>query len=211
MFMTAEEWQGQEQHTGLLTHLSSVFLPSIWDSRRDVEMSRSTSSILKKRWAIYDCRMVPCRLDLEERSSGCRYIHWRNTLMTRLESLFRPCLRKDHIHKKRTVVPSFTDNQELSERLKTYKINKIQTSKYSFLSFLPKNLFEQLHRIANIYFILIAALNFVPAVEAFQREIALIPIIFVLTVTMIKDIWEDYRRFNSDFFINRLPCYAFNR
>lgn len=131
--------------------------------------------------------------------------------MTRLESLFRLCLNKDCIHKKRTVVPSFTDNQELIELLKTYKINKIRTTKYSFLSFLPKNLFEQLHRIANIYFILIAALNFVPAVEAFQREIALIPIVFVLTVTMIKDIWEDYRRFNSDFFINRLPCHAFNR
>uniref|UniRef100_H3BZX2 Phospholipid-transporting ATPase n=1 Tax=Tetraodon nigroviridis TaxID=99883 RepID=H3BZX2_TETNG len=88
--------------------------------------------------------------------------------------------------------------------------NKIRTTKYSLLSFLPKNLFEQLHRVANIYFILIAVLNFVPALEAFQREIALIPIIFVLTVTMVKDIWEDYRRFNSDFFINRLPCHVFN-
>lgn len=154
--------------------------------------------------------MVPCRLDIEEKTSSCRYIHWRNTLMTCLESLFCLCLSTDRIHK-RTVVPSFTDNQEFSELLKTYKINKIQTTKYSFLSFLPKNLFEQLHRIANIYFILIASLNFVPALEAFQPEIALIPIIFVLAVTMIKDIWEDYRRFNSDFFINRLPCHVFNR
>lgn len=155
--------------------------------------------------------MVPCRLDLEEETSSYRYIYWRNTLMTRLESLFRLCSRTDRSRKKRTVVPSFTDNQELSELLKTYKINKIRTTKYSFLSFLPKNLFEQLHRIANIYFILIAVLNFVPVVEAFQPEIAVIPIIFVLTVTMIKDIWEDYRRFNSDFFINRLPCHVFNR
>uniref|UniRef100_A0A674MP16 Phospholipid-transporting ATPase n=1 Tax=Takifugu rubripes TaxID=31033 RepID=A0A674MP16_TAKRU len=111
---------------------------------------------------------------------------------------------------KRTVVPSFTDNQELSELLKSYKINKIHTTKYSFLSFLPKNLFEQLHRIANIYFILIAALNFVPVVEAFQAEIALVPILFVLTATALKDIWEDYRRFKSDFSINRLPCHVFD-
>lgn len=148
---------------------------------------------------------------LKMKTSSCSYIHWRNTLMTHLESLFRLCFSRNRIHKKRTVVPSFTDNRELSELLKTYKVNKIQTTKYSFLSFLPKNLFEQLHRIANIYFILIAALNFVPALEAFQREIALVPIIFVLTVTMIKDIWEDYRRFSSDFFINRLPCHVFNR
>lgn len=144
-------------------------------------------------------------------ASSCGYIHWKNTLMTRLQSLFRLCWSRDRIPKKRTVVPSFTDNQELSELLKTYKINKIKTTKYSFLSFLPKNLFEQLHRIGNVYFIFIAALNFVPVVEAFQPEITIIPIIFVLSVTMIKDIWEDYSRFNSDFFTNRLPCHVFNR
>lgn len=131
--------------------------------------------------------------------------------MNHSERLFHRPSSRDHIHKKRTVVPSFTDNQKLSELLKSYRINKIRTTKYSFLSFLPKNLFEQLHRFANIYFILIAALNFVPVVEAFQAEIALVPIIFILTVTAIKDIWEDYRRFKSDFFINRLPCRVFNR
>lgn len=126
------------------------------------------------------------------------------------ESLLHLGSSRDCIRKKRTVVPSFTDNQELSELLKSYKINKIHTTKYSFLSFLPKNLFEQLHRIANIYFILIAALNFVPVVEAFQAEIALVPILFVLTATALKDIWEDYRRFKSDFSINRLPCHVFD-
>uniref|UniRef100_A0A674PD38 Phospholipid-transporting ATPase n=1 Tax=Takifugu rubripes TaxID=31033 RepID=A0A674PD38_TAKRU len=126
------------------------------------------------------------------------------------ESLLHLDSSRDCIRKKRTVVPSFTDNQELSELLKSYKINKIHTTKYSFLSFLPKNLFEQLHRIANIYFILIAALNFVPVVEAFQAEIALVPILFVLTATALKDIWEDYRRFKSDFSINRLPCHVFD-
>lgn len=131
--------------------------------------------------------------------------------MNCFESLSRLFLGRDLIRKKRTVVPSFTDSQELRELLKSYKINKIRTTKYSFLSFLPKNLFEQLHRVANIYFIFIAALNFVPVVEAIQAEIAVIPIIFVLTVTAIKDIWEDYRKFKSDFFINRLPCHVFNR
>lgn len=138
----------------------------------------------------------------------CRHIHRTNTLMNHLESLFHRPSSRDHIHRKRTVAPSFTDNQKLSKLL---KINKIHTTKYSFLSFLPKNMFEQLHRFANFYFILIATLNFVPMVEAFQAEIALVPIIFMLTVTAIKDIWEDYRRFKSDFFINRLPCRVFNR
>uniref|UniRef100_A0A8C4HAV4 Phospholipid-transporting ATPase n=1 Tax=Dicentrarchus labrax TaxID=13489 RepID=A0A8C4HAV4_DICLA len=110
----------------------------------------------------------------------------------------------------RTVAPSSTENEELSQLLKLYKNNKIRTTKYSLLSFLPKNLFEQLHRFANVYFIFLAALNFFTVVEAFQPEIALVPIILVLTVTAVKDIWEDYRRFKSDHFINRLVCQVYS-
>nr|XP_033498683.1 probable phospholipid-transporting ATPase VD isoform X2 [Epinephelus lanceolatus] len=116
----------------------------------------------------------------------------------------------EHLRKKRTVVPYSTEDEELRQLLKTYKNNKIQTTKYSLLSFLPKNLFEQLHRFANVYFIFLAALNFVPVVEAFQPEIALTPIILVLTVTAVKDIWEDYRRFKSDHSINRLLCHVYS-
>lgn len=118
---------------------------------------------------------------------------------------------KEHLRQKRTVVPSFTENKELNQLLNLYKSNKIRTTKYSLLSFLPKNLFEQLHRFANIYFIVLAALNFVPVVEAFQPEIALTPIILILSLTAVKDIWEDYSRFKSDYLINAHLCHVYNR
>ncbi|KAK5856963.1 hypothetical protein PBY51_010237 [Eleginops maclovinus] len=117
---------------------------------------------------------------------------------------------KERLGKNRTVVTSFTVDEELSLLLKTYNGNKIRTSKYSLLSFLPKNLFEQLHRVANVYFIFLAALNFVPVVEAFQPEIAVVPIILVLSVTAVKDMWEDYHRYKSDHSINRLPCHVYS-
>uniref|UniRef100_A0AAQ5X4S3 Phospholipid-transporting ATPase n=1 Tax=Amphiprion ocellaris TaxID=80972 RepID=A0AAQ5X4S3_AMPOC len=104
---------------------------------------------------------------------------------------------------------SVLESHNSSELLKLYKGNKIRTTKYSLLSFLPKNLFEQLHRFANVYFIFLAALNFVPVVEAFQPEISLIPIILVLSVTAVKDIWEDYCRFKVDHLINRLLCHVY--
>uniref|UniRef100_A0A4W6EVQ2 Phospholipid-transporting ATPase n=1 Tax=Lates calcarifer TaxID=8187 RepID=A0A4W6EVQ2_LATCA len=118
---------------------------------------------------------------------------------------------KEQLWKKRTVVPSSTENEELSQLFRLHKNNKICTTKYTLLSFLPKNLFEQLHRLANVYFIFLATLNFVPVVEAFQPEIALAPIILVLSVTAVKDIWEDYRRFKSDHLINRLLCQVYSR
>lgn len=87
-----------------------------------------------------------------------------------------------------------------------YRSNRIKTTKYSALTFLPKNLFEQFHRFANLYFILVVALNWVPQVQAFGKEIAMIPVIFVLAVTAVKDAFEDFRRYKSDRKINHHTC-----
>ncbi|XP_056411878.1 phospholipid-transporting ATPase VA isoform X3 [Hyla sarda] len=92
-----------------------------------------------------------------------------------------------------------------------YAGNSIKTTKYTALSFLPKNLFEQFHRLANVYFVVIALLNFVPAVNAFKPELALAPVLFILAVTAIKDLWEDYRRYRSDKEINHMDCLVYCR
>ncbi|NXW03727.1 AT10A ATPase, partial [Fregetta grallaria] len=89
--------------------------------------------------------------------------------------------------------------------------NRLKTTKYTALSFLPKNLFEQFHRLANVYFVFIALLNFVPAVNAFQPELALAPVLFILAVTSIKDLWEDYSRYRSDKEINHMECLVYSR
>ncbi|XP_060129441.1 phospholipid-transporting ATPase VA-like [Zootoca vivipara] len=89
--------------------------------------------------------------------------------------------------------------------------NRLQTTKYTALSFLPKNLFEQFHRLANVYFVFIALLNFVPAVNAFQPELALAPVLFILAVTAVKDLWEDYSRYRSDQEINHMECLVYCR
>lgn len=88
--------------------------------------------------------------------------------------------------------------------------NKVRTTKYTFLSFLPKNLFEQFHRIANVYFIFIVLLNFVPQLSAFGKEVAMVPVLFVLTVTAIKDLFEDRRRHLSDKRINNSFCRVYH-
>ncbi|XP_068140555.1 phospholipid-transporting ATPase VD isoform X1 [Drosophila tropicalis] len=88
--------------------------------------------------------------------------------------------------------------------------NKIRTTKYTLLSFIPKNLLEQFHRVANLYFIFIVLLNFVPEINAFGKEIAMIPVIFVLGVTAVKDLFEDRRRRASDKRINNTTCRVYD-
>ncbi|XP_054000747.1 phospholipid-transporting ATPase VD [Hylaeus anthracinus] len=84
--------------------------------------------------------------------------------------------------------------------------NRVRTTKYTVLTFLPRNLLEQFHRVANIYFIFIVLLNWVPAINAFGKEVAMIPVIFVLGVTAVKDYFEDRRRLSSDRRVNNSTC-----
>ena len=76
--------------------------------------------------------------------------------------------------------------------------NSVRTSKYSFITFFPKNIFEQFHRVAYIYFLVIAVLNQLPQLAVFGRGVSVLPLAFVLSVTAIKDAYEDYRRHRSD-------------
>ncbi|EZA53782.1 hypothetical protein DMN91_011800 [Ooceraea biroi] len=84
--------------------------------------------------------------------------------------------------------------------------NRVRTTKYTTLSFLPRNLLEQFHRVANLYFIFIVLLNWVPAINAFGKEVAMIPVVFVLGVTALKDFFEDRRRLASDQRVNNSTC-----
>ena len=70
--------------------------------------------------------------------------------------------------------------------------NKIKTSKYSLITFIPLNLFEQVIRPANFYFCIIAALQSIPEVSiSGGSPTILVPLVFVFTVTAIKDALED--------------------
>ncbi|KAG7324489.1 hypothetical protein KOW79_012505 [Hemibagrus wyckioides] len=94
---------------------------------------------------------------------------------------------------------------------RNYAGNGIKTTKYTIWSFIPVNLVEQFRRVANIYFVGLAVLNFVPAVNAFQPQVAIIPICVILALTAIKDAWEDFRRYQSDRQLNSMPCLVYSR
>ncbi|KAJ7536498.1 hypothetical protein O6H91_12G071800 [Diphasiastrum complanatum] len=76
--------------------------------------------------------------------------------------------------------------------------NKIRSSKYTWYSFLPRNLFEQFHRLAYVYFLVIVILNQIPPLAVFGRTASLFPLLFVLILTAIKDGYEDWGRHRSD-------------
>ena len=80
-----------------------------------------------------------------------------------------------------------------------YKPNKISTCKYNILTFLPKNLFIQLQKLANIYFLIVAVLQSIPEISNSDGiPNILLPLSLVLTVSAVRDLLEDRKRRRSD-------------
>ncbi|KAF8967406.1 hypothetical protein BGZ46_000170 [Entomortierella lignicola] len=86
-----------------------------------------------------------------------------------------------------------------------YPTNKVTTSKYDLFSFVPKNLFEQFRRIANLYFLFVAALGVVHIFGGYAPFLSFLPLIFIIVVTAIKDAIEDWKRRKSDEAFNNAP------
>ncbi|KAK1175311.1 putative phospholipid-transporting ATPase VD isoform X1 [Acipenser oxyrinchus oxyrinchus] len=128
---------------------------------------------------------------------------------TRCSTIYQPSKSGG---KHRTVIPCLARFKEEYEKVsKSYMNNSIRTTKYTLLNFIPMNLFEQFHRAANLYFLFIVVLNWVPLVEAFQKEITMIPLVVVLIIISFKDGLEDYRRYNFDKQINNIITKVYSK
>lgn len=80
-----------------------------------------------------------------------------------------------------------------------YATNKVITSHYTLLNFVPKNLMEQYSKAANVYFLFLACLQCIPRVTTTGQVPSIaMPIICILIMNAIKDGIEDYRRHKSD-------------
>ncbi|KAL7863252.1 hypothetical protein SRHO_G00122360 [Serrasalmus rhombeus] len=82
--------------------------------------------------------------------------------------------------------------------------NRIVSSKYTVWNFLPKNLFEQFRRIANFYFLIIFLVQVIVDTPTSPVTSGL-PLFFVITVTAIKQGYEDWLRHKADNEVNKYP------
>lgn len=82
-----------------------------------------------------------------------------------------------------------------------YPTNYVSTTKYNIITFLPKAIFEQFRRVANIYFLLAAILSLTP-VSPFTAVSMIAPLAFVVGLSMAKEALEDWQRFMQDVKVN---------
>lgn len=80
--------------------------------------------------------------------------------------------------------------------------NRIVTSKYTLLSFLPMCLFEQFRRFANIYFLIVSMIQLFTDLSPTNKYSTVIPLVGVLAVSLVKEAFEDFGRHKADRKVN---------
>ena len=83
-----------------------------------------------------------------------------------------------------------------------YMDNHISTTKYNLVTFLPKFLYEQFSKYANLFFLFTAILQQIPNVSPTNRYTTIVPLGIVLLVSAIKELVEDSRRRQADSGLN---------
>ncbi|XP_031472639.1 uncharacterized protein LOC116245034 [Nymphaea colorata] len=91
--------------------------------------------------------------------------------------------------------PKINDESRVLELNSTeYRLrgNKIDTAKYSVVTFLPKSLLLQFTRLSNVVFLANAVLQSIPIISTISPLTAIGPLAFVLSLSMLREGYEDY-------------------
>uniref|UniRef100_A0A8H8CP71 Phospholipid-transporting ATPase n=1 Tax=Psilocybe cubensis TaxID=181762 RepID=A0A8H8CP71_PSICU len=76
--------------------------------------------------------------------------------------------------------------------------NFVSTSKYNVATFIPKFLFEQFSKYANLFFLFTAFIQQIPGVSPTQPYTTIVPLAVVLIASAFKELQEDLKRHQSD-------------
>lgn len=93
-------------------------------------------------------------------------------------------------------------NDPAGNRVKGFEKNMVRTGKYGPLTFLPKFLFSEFSRSANLFFLFTACIQQVPGVSPTGRYTTIVPLGVVLIASAFKDIKEDLKRHAQDRSLN---------
>lgn len=121
--------------------------------------------------------------------------------LQRTESTSSYMQRRRHIYVNMEL-PSYEYDEQGNRISGQYVSNRIRTAKYTPLTFIPKNLFEQFRNVANLYFLLLVVLQCIPIFGVTEPAVSALPLMAILLITAIKDAIEDYRRSQSDKRVN---------
>ncbi|KAI8086490.1 uncharacterized protein BX664DRAFT_264529 [Halteromyces radiatus] len=97
------------------------------------------------------------------------------------------------------------NNTELNAQQR-FLSNKVFTAKYTIISFIPKFLYEEFSKYANVFFLFVSGIQQIPGVSPTSRWTTLVPLCIVLFITALKEFAEDLGVHRSDAELNAKKC-----
>ena len=94
-------------------------------------------------------------------------------------------------------------NNPPANALGKYVDNHVSTAKYNIATFLPKFLYEQFSKYANLFFLFTAGLQQIPNISPTNKYTTIGPLIVVLLVSAGKEAVEDWKRKTQDKELNK--------
>lgn len=105
------------------------------------------------------------------------------------------CCSKTKLYEARTI--HIGNSKELKNKQRFPK-NVVRNQKYSIFTFIPIVLFQQFSVFLNLYFLIMACSQFIPSIRIGYLYTYWAPLAFVITVTMLREAYDDFKRYLRD-------------
>ena len=98
-----------------------------------------------------------------------------------------------------SLLPRTLDMQgNTSPHISEFVSNVVRNQKYNVFTFVPKVLYEQFRFFFNLYFLLVTLSQAIKPLKIGFLFTYIAPLAFVLTVTMLKEAYDDFKRYRTD-------------
>ncbi|OAQ65310.1 phospholipid-translocating P-type ATPase, flippase [Pochonia chlamydosporia 170] len=91
-----------------------------------------------------------------------------------------------------------------------YISNFIRSSRYTAYDFVPKQLLFQFSKLGNFYFLVMGILQMIPGLSTVGRWTTIVPLGIFVAFSMLKEGYDDYRRYQLDKSENRSMAWVLN-
>ncbi|KAF8821741.1 guanylyl cyclase [Cardiosporidium cionae] len=125
----------------------------------------------------------------------------RQSLLENKQKLYKETQQKSPWDTRKLVINP-TDQNDVNR----FPINQISTTRYGVFTFLPKNIWEQFHRLPTVIYLVIAIIQLIPTNNRTQNVAGVFSLGCVMLMCAIRDIIEDYCRYLDDYKVNMRYC-----
>ena len=105
------------------------------------------------------------------------------------------------------VTPFFFGAEHVPKAQYQNPTNRRKSTRYSWWSFLPVATALQFMKVVNIFYLCTATLQTIPSIQTTKPMAIIIPLIFVISLGILKEAIAEFKRWKEDREVNAVPVH----